>query len=136
MRRLTISFCVTLLILVATAIPAGAAVPGPTVPLANATYAPIDFPGADWTHATALNRSGPLLRSVEIVGTYHDIQGTHGFLLSGGHYTRLDVPLPGASLTTPRGINGHHQIVGTYYEGVSGATCDFLYFAGTYTSLP
>ena len=136
MRRLMILLCVTLLIAVASAIPAGAAVPIPTVPAANATYTPINFPGADSTHANAINRSGPLLRSVEIVGTYHDIQGTHGFLLSGGHYTKLDVPVPGASDTTPRAINGLHQIVGTYYEGVSGATCNFLYSAGTYTSLP
>ena len=49
-------------------------------------FSPIDFPGAEWTVASGVNDYG------QVVGTYHDIQGSHGFLLSGGKYSTLDVP--------------------------------------------
>lgn len=94
------------------------------------TFTKIDFPGAAWTQANGINRHGPLLRSVQIVGTYSDISGTHGFLLSDGDYTTLNVP--GGRNTAAYGINGHGQIVGTY-EDARGVTQSFLLDSGTYT---
>lgn len=106
-----------------------------SIPPANATYTTIDYPGASWTNAYGVNRSGPLLRPVEVVGAFGDIRGTHGFLRSGRTFTELDVPLPYAYATEAFGINGRHQIVGTYVDAVSGNTCDFKYDRGTYTTL-
>ena len=53
------------------------------------TYTTFDDPlasGGDGTHAAGINDTG------QIVGTYDDASGVHGFLLSGGSYTTLDAP--------------------------------------------
>src|SRR5207302_440744 len=60
--------------------------------------------------------------------------GSHGFLLSGGSYTTLDVPVPGASQTTAGGINPRGDIVGTYVDS-SGHSHGFLLSGGSYTTL-
>jgi uncharacterized membrane protein len=155
MRRFMILSSAALLIWVASAAPVSAAaptrppptgplpiaplhirpVPAQTPPAANATYTTIDYPGANWTNANGINRYGRLQRSVEIVGTYGDIQGHHGFLLSGGHYTKLDVPVPYARETQPLSINALHQVAGTYVNGQTGDQCGFLYSQGTYNAL-
>ena len=111
--------------------------PGPPAALrpANLTYAPIDFPGAAWTEVHGINRCGPLGREVNIVGSYGDIQGTHGFLLSNGEYTTLDVP--GKPSTEAWGINNRNQVVGIYYKPppLGFDTAGFKYEAGTYTDI-
>ena len=54
---------------------------------AEYVFTTIDVPGSTFTIAYGINASG------EIVGQYRDAGGvTHGFLLSGGVYTTLDVP--------------------------------------------
>src|SRR5579864_8315012 len=56
----------------------------------------------------------------EMVGTYADALGMqHGFLLSRGQFTTLDVP--GAVSTTAKGINPRGDIVGAYIVPVSAA---------------
>jgi hypothetical protein len=49
----------------------------------------------------------------QIVGSYSNASGGHGFLLSGGTYTTLDDPLA-TNGTTANGINALGQIVGGY----------------------
>ena len=98
-------------------------------------FTTIDFPGADWTYANGITRSGPLKRAVHIVGTYGDVSGTHGFSYSCGQYATLDVP--GYKNTAAYGINGRGQIVGTYEvpqtANQGGYTQGFVFESGTHT---
>src|SRR5260221_11799209 len=74
------------------------------------TYATFDDPlntSGDGTLASGINDTG------QIVGTYADASGVHGFLLSGGSYTTLDAPLA-PQYTISQGINGPGQIVGVF----------------------
>ena len=57
------------------------------------------------TAAYGINDTG------QIVGTYFNASGSHGFLKDGSTYTTLDVP--GATDTQAFGINDTGQIVGT-----------------------
>src|ERR1700745_4192444 len=93
------------------------------------TYTTFDDPlntSGDGTHAAGINDTG------QIVGTYDDASGVHGFLLSGGSYNTLDAPL-GQQYTIASGINGAGQIVGVYFShtGLHG----FLYNKGAYTTI-
>jgi hypothetical protein len=83
----------------------------------------IDVPGATSTSLLGISASG------EIVGRYTADGITHGFLLSGGSYTTLDVP--GATETWA--INASGQIVGNFIA--DGTTHGFLRSGGTYTTL-
>ena len=75
------------------------------------TYTTIDDPLAtNGTRAFGINASG------QIVGTYQDNTGLHGFLLSGGTYTTIDVPSAATGETFVTGINATGQIVGTYAD--------------------
>jgi uncharacterized membrane protein len=56
--------------------------------------------------------------------------GTHGFLLQDGVYTRIDVPAPGRTATTARGISEQGAIVGHYTA--AGVQHGFVYFEGNY----
>src|SRR5258708_35372287 len=49
----------------------------------------------------------------QIVGSYSNASGSHGFLESGGMYTTLDDPLATTG-TTAQGINATGQTVGFY----------------------
>src|SRR5258708_32097957 len=57
----------------------------------------------------------------QIVGSYSNASGSHGFLESGGMYTTLDDPLATKG-TTAQGINATGQIVGVYntHNGTHG----------------
>jgi probable HAF family extracellular repeat protein len=97
------------------------------------TYTTFDDPlasGGDGTHAAGINDTG------QIVGTYDDASGVHGFLLSGGSYTTLDAPLA-QQYTIAQGINGAGQIVGVYFSNNFGhaGLHGFLYNKGVYTTL-
>src|SRR5438105_4550842 len=78
---------------------------------AQLTYSFITFdvPGLSDTWASGINDSG------QIVGSYPDAAGWHGFLLDNGSYTTLDVP--GSLSTRAIGINATGQIVGSYWDG-------------------
>jgi hypothetical protein len=133
--RLLIGACGVSLVWLASAAPAGAAALTGAPPAANASYMPVDFPGATWTDASGIYRSPQLGHPIEVVGSYDDIQGIHGFLVSGGRYTKLDVPVQYAISTRALGINAQQQVVGTYYNSLTGCTCGFLYYDGTYAAL-
>ena len=71
------------------------------------TFATIDFPGSTSTLALDISAMG------EIVGSYNDTKGTHGFLLSRtGQFMAIDIP--GANFTRATAINGRGDIVGIY----------------------
>jgi hypothetical protein len=105
------------------------------LPELRATYSTVDFPGAGWTIVNGVRRTGPIGRTLEVIGTYGDSNGNvHGFVMSGGNYRTL--AFPGATGTFPEGINGRGEIVGTYAppppnEGL----CSFLYSAGHYSTI-
>jgi probable HAF family extracellular repeat protein len=80
----------------------------------NGTFIVIDPPGTSFfAAALGINPQG------DIVGTYFDSSGnSHGFLLSKGTFTDIDVPGSlGASpgTTTASGINPQGAIVGYYF---------------------
>jgi hypothetical protein len=79
------------------------------------TYTTLDDPSATvgTTRAFGINSMG------QIVGDYGDNAGGHGFVESGGTYTKLDDPLA-TNGTSASGTNGSGQIVGYYTNN----TCD------------
>jgi hypothetical protein len=87
------------------------------------TFVSIDVPNSTFTLATGIGPSG------DIVGIYGDASfNEHGFLLSHGNFTTIDVPgsLVGASgtlQTEANGINPAGDIVGDYFAppGAPGA---------------
>ncbi len=79
----------------------------------QATFVKIDVPGGVGAVAYGIAPSPPM----RIVGDFGDATGEHGFLLSNGVYTALDVP--GATETETHGINDNGDIVGDYYVGKS-----------------
>jgi uncharacterized membrane protein len=95
-------------------------------------YSTIDFPGASYTSANAINSAG------EIVGAYGDAAGhDQGFLLTGGSFSTIG--FPGATDTVVNGINDKGEMTGNY--GNSSVTFGFLenhgftFTGGTFTSL-
>jgi probable HAF family extracellular repeat protein len=92
-------------------------------------FTTIDVPAAfgSQTEPYGINPQG------DIVGYYSDSSGnTHGFLLSRGKFTTIDVP--GALLyTEPYGINPQGDIVG-YCSDSSGNTHGFLLRNGQFTT--
>ena len=100
----------------------------------NATYQTIDYPGAAWTDVTGVATTGTSFHTrTTYVGTFQDIQGLHGFVLSNGQFTKLDVP--NGTETQALGVNRLGQVVGTYViatGNAGGLTCGFSYSAGTY----
>jgi hypothetical protein len=69
----------------------------------------------------------------QIVGTYVDSSGlVHGFELSSGKVTTINVPFAGAIATYPEAINNSGEIVGSWSDG--GALQGFTLIGGAYTS--
>jgi uncharacterized membrane protein len=67
----------------------------------------IDFPVGTGTVALDISAAG------EIVGSYNDVSGTHGFRRSpGGEFVSIDVPH--SNFTRVAGINSRGDMVGTY----------------------
>lgn len=98
----------------------------------------IDVPGSALTQPLGINNAG------QIVGAYRGSSGNlHGFLLSEGNYTTLDVPSPpggavGVGPTMATGITTSGLIVG-WYEASSRppplpSDVGFLFSGGNYTS--
>jgi probable HAF family extracellular repeat protein len=92
------------------------------------TLTTLDVPGEGGvgTFPRGINASG------QIVGFFDDGSHFHGFLLSGGNYTTLDVP--GSQYTSAQGINASGQIVGNYVDANS-VEHGFLLSGGNYTTL-
>ena len=71
------------------------------------------------TSARGINPSG------DIVGSYTDSAGKqHGFLLQGGVYITIDVPLAGVRATVANGINPQGEIVGQYVLPINAAVTE------------
>ncbi len=88
------------------------------------TWTTLDVPGASNTGVYDID-------SGNILGTYDDYDGVHGFLYDGTTWTTLD--MPGASATWALGIDGSN-IVGVY-PGTSGFSHGFLYDGTTWTTI-
>jgi uncharacterized membrane protein len=86
--------------------------------LSQGTYTkPLDPPGSSFTVAEGINNSEV------IVGVYVDADGQHGFVLTNGVYTKVDVP--GSTATAINSINAQGQIVGSY-DDKNGSTHGFV----------
>ena len=95
-----------------------------------ASFTTIDFPGATSTAALDINAAG------EIVGSYIDAVGTHGYRLDNrGEFRSIDFPR--AVLTRAAGINGRGDIVGTYRLPTDPTTArhGFLLSRGEFTTI-
>lgn len=77
------------------------------------------------TYARGINNNG------QVVGSFGNSNGEHGFIYSNGIYTTLDVP--NSNLTNATGINDSGQVTGYFYNdtGVHG----FLYSNSIYTTI-
>lgn len=90
--------------------------------IATGTFISIDYPGASATAVGDFTQMGGLNNNGDIASGYCNssncrldtISALHGFLLSGGSFTSLDVP--GAAGTVPFGINDQGAIVGGYTD--------------------
>lgn len=92
----------------------------------NGTFTTIDFPGSTFTIPWSINSRG------DIVGTYSNSAGTHGFLLSGGQYTPIDYP--GSNDTEVYGINSSGDIHG-YYAAADGTFHTFVLTSSKFTKI-
>jgi hypothetical protein len=91
------------------------------------TYQTTNFPGAQEQGAWGVNDAG------QIVGNYVDSSGVlHGWELSDGTFTTINVPFSGAVGTDAFGINDSGEIVGCWASDFG--TYGFTLVNGTYTS--
>ena len=85
--------------------------------LSSGQYTSIVYPGAIVTSAYGINDAGDVVGSY-CIGTFADCNNgvavTHGFLLSQGTYTTIDIP--GEPVTYAQGINNAGEIVGAYLD--------------------
>lgn len=82
----------------------------------NGKFQPLLIPGSTSSAAQDVNSRG------DIVGSYQDATGLHGFILTAAGYTTIN--FPSATATRVTGINDRGDLVGTYVLG--GATHGFL----------
>ena len=88
----------------------------------------LHIPGAELSFAYGINNKG------EVVGYWYDDQfNTHGYLLSGGKITNIDLPHTLGIATT--GINDQGIIVGTFANEDATAIHGFLLYRGQFALL-
>jgi probable HAF family extracellular repeat protein len=92
-----------------------------------AGFKTIDVPGALATRAFGISAVG------EIVGSYTDGTGTHGYLWANGTVTIIK--FPGAISTEAWGINPQGDIVGRYRIAGDARTFGFLLSDGVFTDI-
>jgi probable HAF family extracellular repeat protein len=88
---------------------------------------------------TILDRTASGINDLDqMVGSYADANGTHGFFYGDGVYTQIDDPLSTNGVTSANGVNDLGQIVGAYgslgptnSEGSHG----YVYSDGVYTTI-
>lgn len=113
-------------------VPAPAASPG-TVSRSMARaerafhFTTVQIPGALATQAYDVGEAG------QVVGSYRDATGTHGYLLAGGSVTQIQ--FPGSSHTEAWGINARGDIVGRYTKAGVPRIFGFLLRDGVYTDI-
>jgi uncharacterized membrane protein len=96
----------------------------------RAVWHSIDFPAGTGTVALDISAAG------EIVGSYNDISGTHGFRRSRtGEFESIDIP--GSNFTRVAGINSSGDVVGTYRLATDLMTArhGFLLRDGEFTTI-
>lgn len=98
-----------------------------TLSAGDARFTSIDVPGAVATRAFGINTTG------DIVGSYTDATGTHGFLLREGEFSRISYP--GAIATEAWGINPQGDIVGRYRAAGDPRTFGFLLSEGVFSDI-
>jgi probable HAF family extracellular repeat protein len=77
------------------------------------SFTQIDVPGAIGLPITIGTVASGINDAGQIVGSFSDSTGDHGFLDVGGSFTQIDVP--GATSTDVFGINDAGQIVGRFF---------------------
>jgi len=91
-------------------------------------YQSVNFPGDPEQSAFGVNDAG------QIVGEYIDSAAVyHGWELSGGKFSTIDVPFSGATGTGANGINDSGEIAGGW-DGSGVSQHGFTLIGGTYTS--
>ena len=88
-------------------------------------FTTIDVPGGTFTRPSGVNDTG------EIVGSFTDDTGSHGFLYKGGTFATLGPP--GASQSEAASINNAGQIVGSFTD--SAGQHGFLNVGGAFTTI-
>ena len=88
---------------------------------------------AQFSYAT-LPFSAAGISGNNIVGTFSDNAGNHGYFYDGSTYITLDDPLSRPGNTLVNGVSGD-EIVGYYYGDVDGTAHGFLYQDGAYQTL-
>jgi hypothetical protein len=71
---------------------------------AGYTFTTLDVPGSNFTQASGINDSGQIVETYQVPRNSID----HGYLLSGGSYTKLDILHPG--LASAYDINNSGQM--------------------------
>src|SRR5439155_20167964 len=110
-RRVTVTLVAALFVVAcAQPSPAPRALPSPVTGFAaiqpSFDFRTIEVPAAKRTIAWGIDDGG------QIVGSYDDSVGTHGFVLRDDKFTTID--FPGAAFTVALGIGAHGEIVGAY----------------------
>ncbi|MGA7077321.1 MAG: hypothetical protein WBQ43_01990 [Terriglobales bacterium] len=96
--------------------------------VATESYKSVAFPKVHEQSAFGVNDSG------QMVGEYLDASGVyHGWELSAGKFTTIDVPFAGATGTGTNGINDSGEIAGGW-NGSGISQHGFTLIGGTYTS--
>jgi len=91
----------------------------------KSTVSQIDGPGAFFTDAAGINNRG------DIVGSFQDGRGVHGYVFRRGNFTVIDVPVQGAQ-TVAMGNNERGQVSGAYRS--QGLFKGFVWDAGRFTT--
>lgn len=91
----------------------------------RSTVSQIDGPGASFTDAAGINNRG------DIVGSFQDGQGFHGYVFRRGNFRVLDVPVQGAQ-TIAMGNNERGQVSGAYRS--QGLFHGFVWDGGRFTT--
>ena len=96
---------------------------------ANGVFTTINVPGAvpGTVGASGINDAG------QIVGSYRDSSGPHGFLDTDGVFTSINVPVSVGFTPFAGGINNAGQIVGQFIAG--SQNYGFLESNGTFTTI-
>jgi len=95
----------------------------------SGVFEPIEVPGAIGTRAFGINPRG------DIVGSFTDAAGTHGYVLRKGVFTQIDYPGATTATTEAWGINARGDVIGRYTrKGVPGIR-GFLLEHGRFTDI-
>jgi uncharacterized membrane protein len=111
--------------------------------LSKGAYTYLNAPGATplcapaGTWPAGINPQGDIVGFYETIDVTHQACASHGFLFTGGAYTRIDVPATlgaAAGATAASAINWQGDIVGQYLDS-SGNNHGFLLSDGTFKTI-